>query len=129
MQATPELLQIFVEETTDLLAEARPALAALRLDPSDTDAARCLHRVAHTVKTSAGLMGFSGTQQFALAVEQSLGAARKGEAVVEERRLDALDGAFAFFSEILEAIAAGDGEDVSSIAERTDAFRALLDES
>jgi len=128
MEGIPELIGVFVEEMTELLDGVDAALADLRADPGDFAAARCLHRVAHTLKTSAGLMGFPSVGQFAVTVEKSLGPARRSEAPVDEANLRALGPAFAFMSEIIAALAAGNPEDSALIDERTAAFRAVTAE-
>lgn len=122
MEGMPELLGVFVDEITELLEGAGAAFASLRSDPDNVEAARRLHRVVHTLKTSAGLMGFEATQQYALSMERSLLAARKGESPVARFLLDALEEEFAYVRGVISRISSGAGENAAETEARMRAF-------
>ncbi len=93
MPTTDDLITLFVEEIDELLAACESAPQALASDPTDADAAGAVHRLAHTVKTSAGLLGLESTRRFARALEACLAPARRGAAPLDDAVVHAVPGA------------------------------------
>jgi two-component system chemotaxis sensor kinase CheA len=84
---TSEHLQVFAEETEDLLKLAEAAL--LNIDDieneSETqDSVSDLFRTFHTIKGAAGLFGLNAIVEFTHVVESVLGKVREGELSVTE---------------------------------------------
>ncbi|MGH6956293.1 MAG: Hpt domain-containing protein, partial [Caulobacteraceae bacterium] len=71
-----ELIEIFVIEGRELIDQAHAALAALGGGDADGAALDELFRAFHTLKGSAGLMGFSAMSAVFHAGEDLLGEAR-----------------------------------------------------
>ncbi|MCV2355250.1 Hpt domain-containing protein [Paucibacter sp. B2R-40] len=76
----PEMQEIFLEEATEVLANARAALATLQEAPSEREALTVLRRAFHTLKGSARMVGMDAFGEGAWACEQ-LYNARLAEAV------------------------------------------------
>jgi len=78
MTSTPiggELMDLFVEETRQMIAEMRQGLATLaeRQDSDDVSATqKVLVRCAHTIAGSSGMAGFDDLQELARGLEQVL---------------------------------------------------------
>jgi HPt (histidine-containing phosphotransfer) domain-containing protein len=74
-----ELLDIFVTEGRELLDQAGQDLLALEQAPDDTGALESLFRAVHTLKGSAGLVGFTAMGELFHAAEDRLVEVRRGE--------------------------------------------------
>ncbi|HVU52496.1 MAG TPA: chemotaxis protein CheA [Polyangia bacterium] len=71
------LLQTFLEETQENLAQMEQALVALEASPSDDEAIRAVFRGAHTIKGNAATLGFRAVAEFAHAFEDVLARVRE----------------------------------------------------
>ncbi len=115
-----ELLEQFLVEGRDLIAEASAAFAILRDDPGNAGAIDAAFRAVHTLKGSVGLFDMAPAERLLHAAEDGLSLARKGE-----RQLTAQDmaGLVATNDQIdrwideLERVGAL-GPDAADIAER-----------
>ncbi|MFN3842081.1 MAG: Hpt domain-containing protein [Rehaibacterium terrae] len=76
----PDLLDIFLEESTDLLDHADGQLALLRENPSEREPVIALQRDLHTLKGGARMAGIQAVGELGHAMESLL------EAVAENRR-------------------------------------------
>ncbi|WP_374471169.1 chemotaxis protein CheA [Phenylobacterium sp.] len=74
-----ELLDIFVTEGRELLDQAGQDLLALERAPDDLGALESLFRAAHTLKGSAGLVGFGPMGELFHAAEDRLSEVRRGD--------------------------------------------------
>lgn len=81
-----ELLQQFLIEGRDLVADANAAFAALHRNPADAGAIDAAFRAVHTLKGSVGLFDMAPAERLLHAAEDGLSLARKGET-----RLTAVD--------------------------------------
>ena len=78
MTSTPiggELMDLFIEETRQMIAEMRQGLATLAGKPGSDDAAatlKVLVRCAHTIAGSSGMAGFGDLQELAHGLEKVL---------------------------------------------------------
>ena len=63
------LTQLFVEELDDMLDGVEGYLTAIRRPADAAGALAELRRIAHTVKSSAGMVGFAGVQARAKSLE------------------------------------------------------------
>ncbi|OYU25380.1 MAG: hybrid sensor histidine kinase/response regulator [Burkholderiales bacterium PBB2] len=70
----PEMQEIFLEEASEVLANARQALAALHQDGSDREQLTTLRRAFHTLKGSSRMVGFDAYGEGAWACEQLFNA-------------------------------------------------------
>ncbi|MES2147962.1 MAG: ATP-binding protein [Pseudomonadota bacterium] len=81
-----ELIEQFLIEGRDLIAEANAAFAILRDNPGDAAAIDAAFRAVHTLKGSVGLFDMAPAERLLHGAEDGLAFARKGE-----RRLTAAD--------------------------------------
>lgn len=75
-------IQIYIEESRDLLAEMEEALLALEERPGDMDLLNRIFRAAHTIKGSGGIFGFDHIVEFTHVLETLLDRIRCGEVSV-----------------------------------------------
>jgi chemosensory pili system protein ChpA (sensor histidine kinase/response regulator) len=66
----PEMQEIFLEEVTEVMSNARAALASLHAEPSNREAMTVLRRAFHTLKGSARMVGMDAFGEGAWACEQ-----------------------------------------------------------
>src|SRR5512142_2964778 len=78
MEMKAEYLAVFSEEAGDQLREWEECLLALDRRPDDAEKLNGLFRAIHTLKGSAGFIGFDSLQKVAHALESSLSDVRDG---------------------------------------------------
>jgi two-component system chemotaxis sensor kinase CheA len=74
-----EFLTIYFEEAEELLRDVDERLGDMRRDPTSAATLQSLRRVAHTIKSSAGLMGFENIKTYARALETVMRALEDGD--------------------------------------------------
>jgi two-component system chemotaxis sensor kinase CheA len=79
MEVKPEYLAIFSEEASDQLREWEESLLALEKSPADKEPLNNMFRAIHTLKGSAGFIGFEVLQKLAHDLESSLSSVRDGQ--------------------------------------------------
>ena len=130
MEVKAEYLAIFSEEASDQLREWEESLLALEKDPEDREPLNALFRAVHTLKGSAGFIGFDTLQRLAHDLESSLSSVRDGQ-----RRYDDTLGGLLFEGldlarSIIDAFAAGTGQGPgSAAAQKIERFLARLAEA
>ena len=67
-----ELLQIFLTESDDLVADLEQGLVTLEVNPSDDEAINRVFRAVHTLKSNAGMVGIEAIVEFAHVAENVL---------------------------------------------------------
>ncbi len=77
--ASDELLQIFIEESEEEIREMEAGLIRLEEDHEDAETINIVFRAAHTIKGSAGLVGFENVSNFTHTIENILDRIRNGE--------------------------------------------------
>ena len=80
-----DLIEVFVAEGRELLDLASEALESLRRDAKDSLALERLFRAFHTLKGSAGLMGFAVMGELYHLAEDRLSEAREGSGAVGDQ--------------------------------------------
>ena len=78
MEAKAEYRTIFCEEAADQLREWEESLLALEKNPGDGEQLNRMFRVIHTMKGSAGFIGYDALQKVAHDLESSLQQVREG---------------------------------------------------
>lgn len=86
----PSLLQDFLTETRDHLANIETQLLALELNPSTQDSIHAAFRSFHTIKGLAGFMELNVIQQVAHETESLLDKARNGELALGKTVIDSV---------------------------------------
>ncbi len=76
MDVKAEYREAFGEEAAENLAEWEQSLLALEARPGDAEQVNRMFRAIHTLKGSAGFLGFDGLQKVAHALESRLAAVR-----------------------------------------------------
>jgi chemotaxis protein histidine kinase CheA/chemotaxis protein CheY-P-specific phosphatase CheC len=79
-----EYRALFLEESQDQIREWEESLLSLEKEKEDREQINRLFRAIHTLKGSAGFVGFSGLQELTHGLESALQSVRDGE-----RKLDA----------------------------------------
>ena len=90
MDVKPEYLAIFSEEASDQLREWEECLLALEKDPQDREQLNSMFRALHTLKGSAGFIGFDSLQKVAHDLESSLSSVRDGLRAYDQKLVDIL---------------------------------------
>jgi two-component system chemotaxis sensor kinase CheA len=103
-----ELIEVFVAEARELIDQAADALAALRGGAADPGALDVLFRAFHTLKGSAGIMGFVAMADVFHAAEDRLGEARASDRRLGAALIDALLAVLDQTEAWLDATAAAD---------------------
>ncbi len=85
-----ELLEIFVTEGRELVDQAGHDLLALERAPDDGGALESLFRAVHTLKGSAGLVGFGPMNELFHVAEDRLTEIRRGSLRLDRELADAL---------------------------------------
>jgi two-component system, chemotaxis family, sensor kinase CheA len=76
-----EMLDLFVQESTEHLQTLEADLIALESDPSDADRLNRIFRAVHSIKGTAGFFGFSPIVNLAHVMENLMSVIRAGEMV------------------------------------------------
>lgn len=84
----PALLQDFLNECDELLAQLDQDLVALESAPEDSDLLNRIFRAFHTIKGTSGFMGFQQVVDLTHQAEDVLNAMRKGECKANRRAMD-----------------------------------------
>ena len=74
-----EILQVFAEESKELLEKMEDSLLQLEADPGNDDLVNELFRAVHTIKGSSGIFGFDNVVEFTHLVESVMGRIRDHE--------------------------------------------------
>ncbi|MCR5874532.1 chemotaxis protein CheA [Phenylobacterium sp. J426] len=121
-----DLLSAFVEEARELLEQASRDLLALEAAPADGAALEELFRGVHTLKGSAGLVGFDAMGRALHAAEDRLSEVRRGARAVDAALVEALLEVAGQAERWVEAVAA-EGVVPAGEAEAADALCARLE--
>jgi two-component system chemotaxis sensor kinase CheA len=107
MEMKAEYLAIFSEEADDQLRQWEESLLALEKAPADREPLNNLFRAIHTLKGSAGFIGFDLLQKLAHDLESSLSAVRDAERPYDGILSDLLFQALDLARSLIEAFRAG----------------------
>ncbi|MBS1859638.1 MAG: chemotaxis protein CheA [Acidobacteria bacterium] len=86
----PELMNDFIMESSEHLANVETQVLTLERDPGDSEALHAAFRGFHTIKGLAGFLELWDVQKLAHEVEAVLDRARNGELVVAGDAIDAI---------------------------------------
>lgn len=118
----PEEIQIFLEEMDELLAVLEEDLLKLEKEAGNPALIAEIFRAAHTLKGSAGTIGFPALAQLAHAMESVFDGVRKGNLPVTARLIDV-------FLKCMDALgrARGEIQDQGTVASTFDPLLADLE--
>ncbi|WP_028917051.1 chemotaxis protein CheA [Pseudoxanthomonas sp. J35] len=104
---TPEIAADFVVEAQEILDRLGEQLVALEQAPDDRDQLNAVFRGFHTLKGGAGFLGVQPMVELCHAAEETLGAARAGQARLEAQHFDAAQRSLDWLQSMLDALSAG----------------------
>ncbi|MCD9045707.1 MULTISPECIES: chemotaxis protein CheA [unclassified Luteimonas] len=107
MNASPEIAADFVIEARELLDDLGGQLVALEQTPGDREQLNAVFRAFHTLKGGAGFLGVTPLVELCHAAEETLGAARSGQATLEARHFDAAQQSLDWLQAMVDAIDSG----------------------
>jgi two-component system, chemotaxis family, sensor kinase CheA len=111
------ILQTFLAETEETLAQMEEALLLLEVRPQDEELLALIFRVAHTLKGNAAALELREVSAFAHTVEELLAVIRKHEVAADKHVIDLLLQAADTLKMLTPAAVAGDSELTPSQAE------------
>ena len=104
---TPDIAADFIIEAQEILDRLGEQLVALEHAPEDRDQLNAVFRGFHTLKGGAGFLGITQMVELCHAAEETLGAARSGQAVLEPQHFDAAQRSLDWLQAMLDAVSAG----------------------
>ena len=121
LNADPELLAGFLDESRDLLAGIADQLVALEQQPDNLRLVEGIFRAAHSIKGNSAFFGFIKAKHLAHRLENVLDAVRKARLVPDSDVISLLLRGFDGLTAIFERLRHGGAELVDTVA-----FEALL---
>ncbi len=97
-----EILNIFQQESGEILQSMDKNLLLLEKKPKNTDIAMQLFRDAHSLKGSARMLGFNGIQNIAHKIEDILGLVKEEKLTPDSYITDTISSALSFISGLIE---------------------------
>jgi two-component system, chemotaxis family, sensor kinase CheA len=104
---TPEMIESFVAETTDLLDSTEHNLLQIESDPSDAPQIDEAFRSIHTIKGNAGFFGFGNIEKMCMDIETRMDDVRKGKRKADHKIVTELLTNLDQLLNALHAISAG----------------------
>jgi two-component system chemotaxis sensor kinase CheA len=102
-----KLRSAFLEEAEDLCAKLGESLLALEQSGGGREPLNEAFRLIHSLKSEAALMGFAKLSELAHAMEDILGLARDGKAILDRGVMDLLFAGADLIGEMLGAVSRG----------------------
>lgn len=95
-QEFDEILNIFQQESEEILQRIDANLLSIEKDPANKDILLTLFREAHSLKGSARMLGFDNIQNIAHKIEDVLGLAKDEKIKINQQILDTISKAVVF---------------------------------
>jgi two-component system chemotaxis sensor kinase CheA len=108
--AIDELVKVFMEESEDEIRDLEAGLIRLEEDREDEDTINRVFRAAHTIKGSAGLVGFENISNFTHTIENILDRIRKKDLPITNKLISTLLASVDLLKRMIAA--ASDGEEI-----------------
>lgn len=105
-----ELLQIYFAEAEELIQSLERSLMALEESPQDEDIINEAFRAAHTMKSSAAMVGFQQISEFTHTLENVLDRLRNKDLAVTNKLISLLLEANDFLKHMVENASSGEAE-------------------
>jgi len=113
--AMDELVKVFLEESEDEIRELENGLMKLEDARSDEDTLNRVFRAAHTIKGSAGLVGFENISNYTHILENILDRIRKKEIDITKKLISTLLSSVDFLKRMILACSEGEYLDTGEI--------------
>ncbi|UCF99984.1 MAG: chemotaxis protein CheW [Spirochaetaceae bacterium] len=107
MEVKAEYKTIFAEEAKEHLEEWEAALLNLEQNPGDTELVHQMFRAIHTLKGSAGFIGYEKLQRLTHGLESALQAVRDGVMALTPEMVDVLFQGLDLASRMVESFTSG----------------------
>ena len=105
-----ELVKVFMEESEDEIRELESGLIRLEEDKNDEDTINRVFRAAHTIKGSAGLVGFDSVSIYTHTLENILDRIRKKDLTITKKLISTMLASVDFLKRMIAA--GSDGEEI-----------------
>lgn len=110
--AMDELVKVFLEESEDEIRELEAGLIKLEENHDDDDTINRVFRAAHTIKGSAGLVGFENVSNFTHSIENILDRIRNKDLVITKKLVSTLLSSVDLLKRMISA--SSEGEEIES---------------
>src|SRR5208337_1212203 len=117
--AMDELVKVFMEESEDEIRELESGLIRLEEECEDEDTINRVFRAAHTIKGSAGLVGFENVSNYTHTVENILDRIRKKDLTITKKLISTLLSSVDFLKRMIAAGSEGEEIDKNEIEQST----------
>lgn len=117
-----DLLNDFLAETAEILAEAGGALVAWEADPGDRERLDAIFRLVHTIKGSSGFLSLPRVTALAHAAEDALDQVRRGNRPADATLVTGVLGVIDRLTQLCSALGAGGGEPAGDDADVIEAL-------
>src|SRR5690606_18131483 len=104
---TPDIAADFIIEAQEILDRLGEQLVTLEQAPDDLEQLNAVFRGFHTLKGGAGFLAIQAMVELCHAAEETLGAARAGEAQLDPLHFDAAQRSLDWLQAMLDAVAGG----------------------
>lgn len=113
--AMDELVKVFMEESEDEIRELESGLIRLEEDKEDEDTINRVFRAAHTIKGSAGLVGFDSVSNYTHTLENILDRIRKKDLTITKKLISTMLASVDFLKRMIAAGSEGEEVDKKEI--------------
>jgi two-component system chemotaxis sensor kinase CheA len=127
--AMDELVKVFMDESEDEIRELEAGLIKLEENQDDEDTINRVFRAAHTIKGSAGLVGFENVSNFTHAIENILDRIRNKELTITKKLVSTLLSSVDLLKRMIAASSEGEEVDESEIDAVTQTLRRFTSSS
>ncbi len=121
-----EIVNDFVQEALELLESLNENFVELEKDPGNKDLLNTIFRAAHTIKGSAGFLGFQSIVELAHSAENILNKLRQGEIFLTPNMMDCLLGAMDILKAMIVSVSETGMEGLSPV-DNTELIKRLDD--
>jgi len=115
-----EIIQIFKEESANYLARMTAALTTLHADGSSTPAVKDIEKAAHSLRSSAKMLGFDKISRMARAIESIAEKTAKGTMPLTANVVTVFDASCA----LLKTLAEGTDVDIETVVQQLETLAA-----
>lgn len=113
--AMDELVKVFMEESEDEIRELESGLIRLEEDKEDEDTINRVFRAAHTIKGSAGLVGFDSVSNYTHTLENILDRIRKKDLTITKKLISTMLASVDFLKRMIATGSEGEEVDKKEI--------------
>jgi two-component system, chemotaxis family, sensor kinase CheA len=111
--AMDELVKVFMDESEDEIRELESGLIRLEEDKEDEDTINRVFRAAHTIKGSAGLVGFDSVSNYTHTLENILDRIRKKDLTITKKLISTMLTSVDFLKRMIAA--GSEGEEIDEL--------------